>query len=68
MALTQLQALDKFCIIEDYVNNNQSETKAQFYARRRLEEGKKWALGRVKLQIRLERDTLNEADSSGLDM
>ena len=71
--MTKLEALDKFCIAEEYATKKiGSETKVQFYQRRIQEEGKKWALTRVRQQVILEREatakTLIDADINGLDI
>ncbi len=71
--MTKLQALDKFCIIENYNENKlEVETKVQFLNRRKAEIGQSWALERVRTQVINEREDIKQTsvatDVTGLDI
>lgn len=65
MALTPLQALDKFCIRMDFNNKKlPNETKVQFLARKK----KEWALSIVEKQLTIEQRQTLQTEVKSLDI
>lgn len=65
MALTKLQALDKFCIRMDFSKKKLlNETKVQFLARKQ----KEWALSIIEKQLTIEQRQTFQSEVKSLDI